>query len=233
VTSFVFLHGGAQGSWVWDETVAALKLQSDARTFALDVPGCGAKRGRDTSNISFDQIADELVADIEDAQLSEPILVGHSQAGTMLPRILERIPHAFARVVYVSCVAPRAGLAVAQFKDEAPTLDPAPIATAAGGRDFFCNDMSDSDAVSFMAKLGQDMWPMSSYAASDWRYDHLGAPPASYFLCMKDQALAPLWQEHFAQRFRAARIVRFDAAHQLMNTRPHALAEALLQEARL
>ena len=26
--SFVFLHGGGQGGWVWDETIAAMKRQS-------------------------------------------------------------------------------------------------------------------------------------------------------------------------------------------------------------
>ncbi|MEO6716203.1 MAG: hypothetical protein ABIM50_03015 [Novosphingobium sp.] len=28
MTDFAFLHGGGQGSWVWDETIAAMKAQS-------------------------------------------------------------------------------------------------------------------------------------------------------------------------------------------------------------
>ena len=56
---FAFLHGGGQGGWVWDETIAAMKAQSgDAnRYLALDVPGCGTKRERDTASIQFDEIA--------------------------------------------------------------------------------------------------------------------------------------------------------------------------------
>ena len=43
--------------------------------------------------------------------------------------------------------------------------------------------------------------------------------------------LPPMWQQRFAERFHADRIVRIDAGHQVMNTRPHALAEVLLAEA--
>ncbi|MNC99561.1 hypothetical protein D3C83_178940 [compost metagenome] len=39
------------------------------------------------------------------------------------------------------------------------------------------------------------------------------------------------WQETFADRFHAQRIIRVDAGHQVQNTRPHALAEILRQEA--
>jgi hypothetical protein len=44
------------GSWLW---------RGAANCFALDVPGCGTKRGRDTSAIEFDDITRELNADIE------------------------------------------------------------------------------------------------------------------------------------------------------------------------
>jgi hypothetical protein len=29
--NFVFMHGGGQGSWVWQETLAALDLQTGAK----------------------------------------------------------------------------------------------------------------------------------------------------------------------------------------------------------
>ena len=45
MADFAFLHGGGQGSWVWDETIAALHRQSGGvhRAMALDAPGCGVK----------------------------------------------------------------------------------------------------------------------------------------------------------------------------------------------
>ena len=41
----------------------------------------------------------------------------------------------------------------------------------------------------------------------------------------------PLWQERFAARVHANSTPRIDAGHQVMNTRPQALAEILLVEA--
>jgi len=67
VLTFAFLHGGGQGSWVWDETIAALSLQTGGTVhcLALDAPGCGTKRGADASDYAFADTTRELVADIE------------------------------------------------------------------------------------------------------------------------------------------------------------------------
>jgi pimeloyl-ACP methyl ester carboxylesterase len=75
-TNIAFLHGGGQGSWVWSETMTALKEQSGgaATCFALDAPGCGAKRGRDASAVEFEDIARELNADIDAAGISTPAI---------------------------------------------------------------------------------------------------------------------------------------------------------------
>ena len=133
--NFVFLHGGGQGGWVWDETIAALGMQSAvpdakvaARCLALDGAGCGAKRGRDTSGMSFDEINRELVADIEAAGLDRVILVGHSQAGTHMPRMAELRPDLFAALVYVSCIAPDPGLTILEMTGER-IHGKAPVAT--------------------------------------------------------------------------------------------------------
>ena len=241
---YVLLHGGVQGGWVWDETVAALRRQAPkevGRTLALDIPGCGAKRGRATDALGLDEIAAELVADIERANLAPPVLVGHSQAGTVLPRLLELRPDLFRQVIYISCIAPLAGQTVANYRDsELPAQAPAPPRPAPQPsaetlrdmvRPMFCSDMSPEQADAFLARLGADAWPPRSYTAADWRYDHLTATPASYFVCLRDAVVPASWQEIFAERLKASRLVRLDSGHQVMNTRPHTLAEALRREA--
>lgn len=232
---FVFLHGGVQGSWVWTETLAALDLQSGGgfgRALALDIPGCGTKRGRATAELAIDQVAAELVGDIEAAGFADVVLVGHSQAGTVLPRMIELRPHLFRRVVYVSCIAPAQGQTALTWRDEIPA-EPPPGEMRDLLRALFCNDMGPDEAEAFLARVGGDAWPEPCYAVSEWRYDHLGAVPASYFVCLRDAAVPVPLQERFAARFQAASLVRFDSGHQLMNTHPHALAEALRREASL
>jgi len=72
---------------------------------------------------------------------------------------------------------------------------------------------------------------MQMYSATNWSFDNLGAIPASYVVCLRDGILPVAWQEIFATRLKTAEQVRIDAGHQVMNTRPHALAEVLRLEA--
>lgn len=241
--NFAFVHGGGQGSWVWDETIAALEAQSGGRAncLALDAPGCGTKRGRDTSAIEFDDIARELNADIEAAGLRDVVLVGHSQAGMALPRMAEFAPGLFARLIYVTCSAPPPGMTTIERMGDSMhgeredqvgwPVDPRTTTMEERFRVMFCNDMAPPEQDRFLAKLGKDMWPTSSYAYRDWRYDHLGAIPATFVHCMQDMSLPPAWQRRFAEALKVGRTVHIDAGHQVMNTRPQALAEVLLHEA--
>jgi pimeloyl-ACP methyl ester carboxylesterase len=241
---YAFLHGGGQGGWVWDETIAALDQQTDGafgRALALDAPGCGAKRGREGESLDNEAIAAELIGDIEAVGLRDVVLVGHSQAGMVLPFMVEQRPKLFRRVVHVSCSAPPTGRTTlsmmgASLHGENPDevgwpVDPSTHDMAQRYLAMFCNDMTPAETEAFLAKLGKDMWPAPTYSASNWRYDHLDATPSTYVVCLQDQSLPPPWQETFARRLRCQRLVRLDAGHQVMNTRPHALAEVLRQEA--
>ncbi len=246
MTDFAFLHGGGQGSWVWDETIAALKAQAAPekhRFLALDAPGCGAKRGRDTSALAFAGITTELVEDIEAADMKDVVLVGHSQAGTSLPAMAAARPGLFSRLIYVSCIAPDPGLTVQAMTatrihgqgegDGGRAFSDPGMSMAERYGLMFCNDMAPAQADAFIAKLGKDGWPPCCYVQCEWHYDHLVEFPTSYVLCLEDAILPLDWQERFAERFHADRLVRIDAGHQVMNTRPQALAEVLLAEARL
>jgi pimeloyl-ACP methyl ester carboxylesterase len=239
---YVFLHGGGQGGWVWRETMAALEQQGGlGRTIALDAPGCGSKRGRDTVALGVDDVVTELLADISASGSKQVVLVGHSQAGTILPRLAERQPGLFRRLVYVSCIAPSPGLSILQQmgsgrrgsnQDEVGwPFDPATIAGNERYSLMFCNDMSAAESSTFLAKLGRDAWPAQTMSASDWRYDHLGSVPSTYVTCLRDGILPLPWQETFATRLQVQRTVCIDAGHQVMNTRPHALAEVFRYDA--
>jgi len=242
-THYAFLHGGGQGSWVWRETIAALDLQSAGsygRAIALDVPGCGAKRGLDTGGLTIENVADELLGDIDNAGMKNVVLVGHSQAGQAMCFMSRNRPDLFQRLVYVSCSIPLPGQNVQQMigkgrhgehdSEVGWPLNPQSTSMEERYLQMFCNDMPADQAASFLAELGSDMWPMQSYVHTDWPYDHFGDIPATYVLCMRDKSIPPRWQEIFAERFKSRRIVHVDAGHQVMVTRPHALAEILRHE---
>lgn len=243
MTDFAFLHGGGQGGWVWDETIAAMQAQAPGahRYLALDAPGCGAKRERDTSQVVFCDISRELIGDIAAEGLSQVVLVGHSQAGMTMPQMADFSPGLFAKLVFVSCSSPLPGKTTLDqmglgLHGQNPEqvgwpVDPMTASMEERFALMFCNDMDDAAAAAFMGRLGQDMWPACCYSHSDWNTDHLAKIPVTYVQCLKDNALPPEWQARFAERLHADRLVRIDAGHQAMNTRPQALAEILLAEA--
>ena len=78
----------------------------EAPALALDLPGRG-RRPADLESITCEVWADSAVADIENAGLSDVILVGHSMAGLTLPRVLERIPERLARLMELIDTLPR------------------------------------------------------------------------------------------------------------------------------
>jgi pimeloyl-ACP methyl ester carboxylesterase len=241
---YVFLHGGGQAGWVWRETIAALHRQTDGqfgRALTLDAPGCGAKRGRNTADLDLDAVVTELLSDIFSSGLRRIVLIGHSQAGTILPRLAEARPELFRRLIYISCIAPLPGQTILQQmgsglqgsrQDEVGwPVDPRTVDAKQRQAMMLCNDMNDTDTSQFLAKLGQDNWPAQTMSASDWRYNHLKGVESTYVTCLRDGILPLAWQETFALRFNTGRKVAIDAGHQVMNTRPHALAEILRYEA--
>jgi pimeloyl-ACP methyl ester carboxylesterase len=241
---FVFVHGGGQGGWAWDETLAAMRAQDDGKLgqlLAIDAPGCGSKRGVATDDISMADVTADLLADVDRAGITRAILVGHSQGGQPLPFMARQRPDLFSRVIYVSCTAPLPGQNVQQMmgtglhganpEEIGWPVDPVATETNYRAALLYCNDMLPAQKAGFMAKLGHDMWPMATYVESGWSYDKFGGVPASYVVCLQDQSLPVSWQLKFAERLQAERLVHIDAGHQVMNSRPHALAEALRIEA--
>lgn len=243
----ILLHGGGQGSWIWTETIAAMQVQlgkAAGRILTLDVPGCGEKRGRDTQDLSIPQVIEELAAELDGHAVSNALLVGHSQAGTILPGLVAARSDRIARAVYFACAAPDEGQTVTQLmgsgiqgstdNEVGWPRDPKSTSPADMFHAAFCNDMDKDMARAFAAKLGEDHWPRACGDAwNRWCYAAARDVPATYVIALADQILPVTWQERFAARVNASRLLRIDSGHQGMNTRPYSLAEMLIAEARL
>lgn len=244
IPDIVLVHGGGQGGWIWDELLVAFKLQAGAklrRVIALDVPGCDTKRGQDTAGLGVADVVAALAAELDALDVKEALLVGHSQAGTLLPGLITARPTRFARAIYVACCAPLEGQTVGAMMGQGLRgtsktevgwpLDPALVSHRELFAAAFCSDMDEAAAEAFLDRLGRDVWPVAcALESSRWHYDAARMVPATYVVALRDNILPVVWQARFAKRVHATRTVHIDAGHQAMMTRPHALAEILLAE---
>lgn len=234
MADFIFQHGAMVGGFIWDDLIAAMREAAPHdRFFALDVPGCGAKRGIDPRSLSFDAVVDSVLADIDASGFADIVLVGHSQGGTLLPRIAEARPGLVRKLIYIACLAPDPGQSVMEAAEADSDGEEVKATTIMEGlRTMLCNDMDVETTRNFLGKLGGgDAWPPSSYTVPDWRYDHLAAIPSTYIFCEDDNCVPPARQEAYLANLHVDEIVRIESGHQPMNSRPGELARILLEQA--
>jgi pimeloyl-ACP methyl ester carboxylesterase len=225
--SYVLIHGGGFAASCWDPVVPLL---SDP-VLAVDLPGRGS-RPRPLAGITVADFVDAVVDDIEDRDLDDVVLVGHSMAGITMPGVAARIPERLRRLVFVACTVPADGERVVD------TLDPElrPLAEqnatrAEGGKldeqsaaMLFCNDMDDEQTRWTLDHIVPEAVQVTMEPAS---LAGLAQPiPRTWIRTLRDVTVPSDRQAMFAQRV-GADLVDIDTGHMVMISAPVALADAL------
>src|SRR5688572_19303626 len=99
---FVLVHGMSHGAWAWDALRARLE-KSGHRAVAVDMPGHG-RRAHERARASIDSYARAVADATIQAGMSRAIVVGHSMAGAILPKVAERIEARVAHLVFLAAV---------------------------------------------------------------------------------------------------------------------------------
>lgn len=98
----LFVHGGQLGADMWEYQMVPL-AERGPRCIAYDRRGCG-RSDQPGHGYDFDTLGDDLAAVIEQLDLRQVTLVGHSMGCGDIARYLSR--HGAARVKRVALVAP-------------------------------------------------------------------------------------------------------------------------------
>ena len=106
--TYVLIHGGWLGSWVWDE-IRPLLEKEGARVFAPTLKGLAERKAENGPNVTLTVHIDEVVDLIKGHQLRNVILVGHSYAGFVVTGVCDRIPERIGHVVYLDAFVPQSG----------------------------------------------------------------------------------------------------------------------------
>ena len=226
----VLLHGGGHGSWCWGPLLEEWKTRRFPfeRTFALDTPGAGAKRGQSTDGWTIATLARSLNDELRAAGVRDATFIGHSLAGVLMPVMAAQDPALFADLIFLQTSAPLEGQTIMQQM--------AGIAGASGKPDrsrvarlrrLFGLELSEERLRWMVREASQDATPR---ALAEEPIDRLGFDSSrfrtTYVVALRDPILPPEWQRRFASRV-GARTVEIDTPHEPFLSHPTLLIECL------
>lgn len=230
----VLVHGGWQGGWAW-HMVAPLLHSAGHAVFTPTLHGLD-EGDVDRAGLTLSDLASGLIQEIEDRNLDDFVLVGHSGGGPVAQLVADRVGQRVRRIVFMSAWVLCDGESILDVHTptEAATLR----ANAARSLDHTIVMDTEHWASSFM----QDATPRQLAATTNrlvptplgWFDEPIKLPrffdlhlPASYVFLRDDRSAPKERYRAMAARLDHPAIVECDGSHQAMLTRPHAVANAL------
>lgn len=224
----LLVHGGGYTKECW----SLLLPQVDGDAFAVDLPGRGDRPG-DLAKLGVADFVDAVVEEIEQRDLRDVVLVGHSLAGVTIPQVAAQVPDRLRALVFVSCTVPRDGESVYEtlateiqaIGDARPSDAPAPLAPEIQKQIFF-NDVGDPDLLRWALALAV---PEAPAAIRDPMV--LTTLPSGvrrvWVKLTRDVIVPPEKQDRFIGHLGGAEVIELDAGHMAMISRPLDLARIL------
>jgi pimeloyl-ACP methyl ester carboxylesterase len=230
--TIVLVHGGSLGAWSWAAVIAQLQKLGHRAT-AVDLAGRG-ESPYDLAKVTLAVHIDTVARYLEQRDLRDVVLVGHSMAGIVMPSVAVRMPERIKRLIFVSALVMRDG-------ESAMEVFRSGGLGAGNGRTRSRESMverfrrhqlngASRDLQDFvisaivpdqMAVLSEPV-PMKDFYALD--------PPTSVIILEDDLAIDPLrFHPLFTERLRNPTIRSIKAGHGVMFTHPAQCARAIIE----
>jgi pimeloyl-ACP methyl ester carboxylesterase len=230
MTDYLLVHGGAHGAWCWERLIPYLKHDQRVRkVVAVDLIGHGARVSeKDQDQITVEDYIQDLIKAIQDGNMQDVVLVGHSLAGTLIPHAAIRVPNCLKRLVFLSAIIPPEGQNALEtlMKPGQPEFAPEPEENF---RRMFCNDLDETSARWLLSSLGPE--PAAGLVTPVTRKGFPRTIPITYIVLTKDQALLPEVQREVLRNLDNPEVVELDSGHDAMISCPKELAGMLLKYA--
>ncbi|MBN3845904.1 MULTISPECIES: alpha/beta hydrolase [Burkholderiaceae] len=238
--TYLLVHG----AW---HTGAEFEAVADAIRAAGCTVHCptlaGNRPGDDRATTGLADAIDSLVHFIEDNELFDITLVGHSYAGMVISGVADRLTERLRRIVYVNAFVPLDGECLNDLvpPHHAALFDA--MAAANGNalmlpfevwRESFINDADLALARSSYAQLNPQPYRTFTEAISLSR--PLAALPLgkSYLNCQQDTAMPHSlpWHPRLSERLGLFRLVECPGSHETLFSAPQRLAQAIIEAGR-
>jgi pimeloyl-ACP methyl ester carboxylesterase len=218
MSEVVLVHGAWHGAWCWDRVIAELDVLG-VRATAVELPLAG--------------LAADAAAARAAIQAAGPgcVVVGHSYGGSVISVAASGLP-SVARLIYlaafltetgadtIAMISEKLGQSIVADERGGFSVDPA----AAPG--IFYGDADPAAAAEMVVRLRpltlDTVGPVDIEPA--WK-----SVPATYVVCMNDQAIPAGAQRQMAER--AETVIEWPTDHSPFVTRPAAVAELIARYA--
>jgi pimeloyl-ACP methyl ester carboxylesterase len=239
--TYLLVHGGGSTARFWDRLVPLL----DAAVLAVDLPGRNGKVA-DLATLTVDDEVASVLADIEAAEVPDPIIVvAHSSGGLVVPGVVAgmngRVSHVVLNAALVpleggcgvDCMKPHHREGLVQSVERArqagtritlpgPPSDPESFRTTYGG------DPLDDDTLAFMVDPVRCVPDTVHHYFQPIHWSAAAHVPVTYIVNERDRPVPTATQDEMVTRLpRLAGVIRLDCGHIPAVTHPEMIAQAL------
>jgi len=233
MATFVLIHGGVQGGWVWERVITLLRAAGH-EAYAPTLTGCGERAHLLTRDVGLEAHVQDVVNFLEDEDLRDVILVGHSYGGTVVTVVADRARDRIVHLVIVDGAQPLPGQSMldswgSDAPQEVKELDDYVQATGDGWRVVPMDPrefgVTDEDDIRWLEKMDTPH-PYKSFQDPAY-YDlaRVNSIPQTVIVCIADQpppTEPPAWT--MGKRFRT-----IASRHAVNVIAPRELTELLIE----
>ena len=240
--ALVLVHGGAHAADCWDLTTDEIhRLAPELRVLAVDLPGRRDKPG-DLAALSIGDCVESVVADIDEAELGDVVICGHSMAGVIVPSVVTKLGSPRVReMILAASFVPSQGTSILDtlggplgwYARRAATAREVPIEMPrVAARLAFCNGMTRQQRRFLLPRVrGESIRLVTEKVDRGRLPDDI---PRTWILTLRDHSLSVRMQRKSIEVIGGVQtLVSVDTCHDLMVSRAQRLAEILVERCRL
>src|ERR1700704_3783106 len=114
MATFVLVHGAWFGGWCWQKVIPLLE-SAGHEVYAPTLTGLAERVSELSPEVGLETHIQDIAGLLEEKNLHDVILVGHSYGGVVITGVVDRVPQRIAHLIYLDTFAPRDGESMADI----------------------------------------------------------------------------------------------------------------------
>jgi pimeloyl-ACP methyl ester carboxylesterase len=113
MATYVLMHGGAAGSWIWKDCALALRRNAHS-VHPVTFTGFAERRHLISRDCTVEMHVVDVLNTLEFEDITDCVLVAHSYSGSVAPGVVAAAPDRIRRVIYLDALVVRTGESVSE-----------------------------------------------------------------------------------------------------------------------